>query len=143
MIYYTSQVAQWLRIRLPMQVLRRPRFDLWIGKIPWKKKWQPSAVFLPGKPHGQRRLVGYSPWGRKELDTTESVHPCAQHTHTYTHGLLQDIEYSSCPRTLFIHSLDNSLHLLVPNSQSAPSFSLTLANTNLFSTSVSLCLFCS
>ena len=105
MVYCTSQVAQWLRIRLPMQVLRRPRFDLWIGKIPWKKKWQPIAVFLPGKPHGQRSLVGYSPWGCKELDTTESVHPCTRHTHTHTHGLLQDIEYSSYPRTWFIHSL--------------------------------------
>ena len=34
-------------------------------------KWQPTPVFLPGKPHGQRNLVGYSPWGRKEPDTTE------------------------------------------------------------------------
>ena len=51
--------------------------------------------------------MGYSPWGCKELDTTESVHPCTwhTHTHTHTHGLLQDIEYSSYPRTLFIHSL--------------------------------------
>ena len=40
-------------------------FDTWIGKIPWGRKWQPTPVFLPGKSHGQRSLVGYSPWGRK------------------------------------------------------------------------------
>ena len=40
-------------------------------KIPWRSKWQPTPVLLPGKSHGQRSLVGYSPWGRKESDTTE------------------------------------------------------------------------
>ena len=39
-----------------------------------KHKWQPTPVFLPGKSHGWRNLVGYSPWGRKELDTTERLH---------------------------------------------------------------------
>ena len=43
-------------------------------KIPWNKKWQPTTVFLPGKFHGQRNLVGYSPRSRKELDTTEHMH---------------------------------------------------------------------
>ena len=41
------------------------------GLIPWSMKWQPTPVFLPGESHGQRSLVGYSPWFRKELDTTE------------------------------------------------------------------------
>ena len=40
-------------------------------KIPWSMKWQPTPVFLPGKPHGQKSLTGYSPWGRKEAETTE------------------------------------------------------------------------
>ena len=40
-------------------------------KIPWRRKWQPTPVFLPGESHGWRSLVGYSPWGRKELDMTE------------------------------------------------------------------------
>ena len=44
-----------------------------IGKVPWRGTWQPTAVFLPGKPHGQRSLGGYSAWGRKELDTTEQL----------------------------------------------------------------------
>ena len=44
-------------------------------KIPWRRKWQPTAVFLPGKFHGQKNLVGYRPWGHKESDMTE--HACA------------------------------------------------------------------
>ena len=48
-----------------------PGFDLWVGKIPWSRKWQPTPVFSPGESHGQRSLEGYSPWGRKESDMTE------------------------------------------------------------------------
>ena len=47
--------------------------DPWVGKTPWRKKWQPTPAFLPGKSHGQRNLVGYSPWGCKELDPTEQL----------------------------------------------------------------------
>ena len=50
---------------------KKCRFDPWVGKIPWKRKQQPTPVFLPGKSHGQKRLVGYGPWVYKELDTTE------------------------------------------------------------------------
>ena len=53
---------------------RRPEFIPWIGKIPWRRIWQPTLVFLPGKSRGQRSLVGYSPWGRKELGMTERFH---------------------------------------------------------------------
>ena len=42
-------------------------------KIPWGREWQLIPIFLPGKYHGQRTLVGYSPWGHKELDTTEGL----------------------------------------------------------------------
>ena len=45
-------------------------FDPWVGKIPWRRKWQPTPVFLPGKSHGQRTLAGYRPWGREESDMT-------------------------------------------------------------------------
>ena len=45
-------------------------FGPWVGTIPWRRKWKPTPVFLPGKPHGQRSLEGYSPWGPKELDMT-------------------------------------------------------------------------
>ena len=47
---------------------KRHRFDPWIGKIPWRRKWQPTPVFLPGESHGQRSLACYSPWGSKEWD---------------------------------------------------------------------------
>jgi hypothetical protein len=50
-----------------------PRFDPWVGKILWRRKWQPTPVFLPGKSHGGRSLVGYSPRGRKASDTTERL----------------------------------------------------------------------
>ena len=49
----------------------RHMFDPWIGKITWRSKWQPTLVFLPGKFHGQRNQAGNSPWGHKDLDTTE------------------------------------------------------------------------
>ena len=47
--------------------------DPWARKIPWRRKWQPTPVFLPGKSHGQRRLAGYGPWVCKALDTTEQL----------------------------------------------------------------------
>ena len=50
---------------------RRHGFRPWVGKIPWRRKWQPTPEFLPGEFHGQRSLVGYGPQDRKELDMTE------------------------------------------------------------------------
>ena len=46
-------------------------FDPWVGKIPWRREWLPTPVFLPGESHAQRSLLGYSPWNHKESDTTE------------------------------------------------------------------------
>ena len=48
-------------------------FDPWVGKFPWRRAWQPTLVFWPGESHGQRSLLGYSPWGHKESDTTEQL----------------------------------------------------------------------
>ena len=51
---------------------RRPtwlKFNLWVRKIPWSSKWQPTPVFLPGESHGQRNLMGCSPWGHKRIYT--------------------------------------------------------------------------
>ena len=72
---WASWCLRWERICLQC---RRPGFDPWIEKIPWRRAWQPTPVFLPGESHGQRSLVGYSPWGCKELHTTEWL----THTHT-------------------------------------------------------------
>ena len=52
---------------------RRPWFSPWVRKIPWRREWLLTLVFLPEEFHGQRSLAGYSPWGHKELDTTERL----------------------------------------------------------------------
>ena len=56
----------------------RYKFNPWVMKIPWRRKWKPTLVFLPREFHRQKSLTGYSPWGHKELDTVE-------HTHTHRH----------------------------------------------------------
>ena len=53
---------------------KRLGFNPWIRKIPWRRAWQPTPLFLPGEAHEQRSLVGYSPWGHKESVTTEHTH---------------------------------------------------------------------
>ena len=83
----------WLRWYVICLQWGRPGFDPWIGKIPWRKEWQPTPVFLPEEFHGQKSLVSYSPWDCKELDKIERltqacVHTRAHartHTHTHTH----------------------------------------------------------
>ena len=50
---------------------KRHRFHSWTRKIAWRRKWQPTPVFLPGESRGQRSLAGYSPWGLKESETTD------------------------------------------------------------------------
>ena len=57
---------------------KRHGFNPWIGKIPWRRAWQPTPVFLPGEANEQRSLVGCRPWGCKESDTTEET----EHAHT-------------------------------------------------------------
>ena len=73
--FVATLVAQTVKTLPAMQ--DRPGLDPWVGKIPWRRTWEPTPVFLPGEPHGRRSLVGYSPWGRKELDTSEWL----VHTH--------------------------------------------------------------
>ena len=73
---------------------KRYGFDPWIGKIPWRRKWQPTPVFLPGESHGQRSLKGNSPWGCKESDMTK--HTCTSYIH--------DIK-GTMPYILYIHIL--------------------------------------
>ena len=48
-------------------------FYPWVEKIPWRRKWQPTAGILPGRFHRQKSLVGYGPWGLKESDTSERL----------------------------------------------------------------------
>ena len=68
---------------------RRPNFDYWVGKMPWRRKWQSTPAFLPGKSHGQRSLAGYSPCNCKESDMTEQL------TQTYTDHKVEKMFTSS------------------------------------------------
>ena len=80
----------WLRWQSVCLQCGRPGFSPWVGKSPWRRKWQSTPVLLPRKSHGQRSLAGYSPRGRKESDTTEQLHfpflsdlfsPLIKHSH--------------------------------------------------------------
>ena len=70
---------------------KRHGFNPWVGKIPWRRKWQPTPVFLPGESHGQRSLAGYRPWGRKESHNWATEHAC-MHTHESRGIQLQEME---------------------------------------------------
>ena len=72
----------WLRWQSVCLQCGRPGFSPWVGKSPWRRKWQSTPVLLPRKSHGQRSLAGYSPRGRKESDTTERL-STAQHRFLY------------------------------------------------------------
>ena len=65
----------WQRIHLQCSRQRRCTFDPWVGKMPCRRTWQPTSVFLPEKSHGQVSLLGYGPKGCKESDTTEKLSP--------------------------------------------------------------------
>ena len=72
--FWDSLVAKMVKNLPSNEGNKRPGFDPWVRKIPWSRKWQPTLVLLPGNFHGQRSLVGYSPQGCKESDTTEHRH---------------------------------------------------------------------
>ena len=59
---------------------QKHRFDPWVRKVLWRRKWLPTPLFMPGKSHGQRSLVGYSLWGHKELRTHTHKTSCSLRT---------------------------------------------------------------
>ena len=61
-----------------MQEMQETQFNPLVKKIPWRRKWEPTPVFLPEKFHGQRSLASYGPWGHEESDTTEAT----EHEHS-------------------------------------------------------------
>ena len=92
-------------------------FCSWVGKIPWRRKWQSTPAFMPGKFHGQRSLVGYGPWGCKESDTTERLrHSVCQGLHGHQGHKHEDkarawLTPSLCPSALTPpHSLSPALY---------------------------------
>ena len=99
----------WLSGKESTSNARDPGSIPWSERLPWSRKWQPIPVFLPGESHGQRRLAGYSPWGCKELDTTEQLN-----TDTHRHNLKIDpggwkhssISFSLCVIEVYIRLSD-------------------------------------
>ena len=65
--YIFIGLSKWLSGKGSACQCRTRGFDPWVRNIPWRKKWQPTQVFLPWKSHGQKSLVGYSPWGCKKV----------------------------------------------------------------------------
>ena len=74
-----------------------------VGKIPWRRKWQPTPALLPGEFHRQRSLLGYSPWGYKESDITEWLTPSFHFSLSSPHPL------SASPKQMIIGFLSSSL----------------------------------
>ena len=60
-------LPRWLSVNEPACQCRRRPFDPWVRNVPWRRKWPPTPVFLPGESQGWRSLVGYSPWGCKRI----------------------------------------------------------------------------
>ena len=119
-----SQVAQWKRIHCQCRRHKRCGFSSRVGKIPWRRKWQPTPVLLPGKFHGQRGLAGYSPWGSKESDTSEWLRAAQRvvkerHHWTSAHGGLSST--IDCQMRIIVLIFDGKkssrLHVTCPKSQ--------------------------
>ena len=83
----------WLRGLSVCLQCGRPGFNPWVRKIPWRRKWQPTPVFLPGESHGWRSLVGYSPRGHKESDKPRNFTFTVLHRTNSHAGLLKDLYY--------------------------------------------------
>ena len=92
---------------------RRQGFDVWVRKIPWRRKWQPTPVFLLGKFHGQRSLVGYSPWGHKESDMTDTLTQTQTQTHTHTHTHTHTLSCNRKTKKIFKCFFFPRLNLLI------------------------------
>ena len=100
----------------PLEEGRRHKFYPRARKVPWRRAWQPTSVFLPGESHGQRSLSGlYSPWGRKESDMTGMTEHTHRHTHThmYIHMAfpiyIHTIILNNVKLSIDTHSLQHSL----------------------------------
>ena len=109
---------------------KRRGFNPWVRKIPWSREWQPTLIFLLRKFHGQWSLVGYSPWGLEEWDTTELAHT---HTHTHTHNVVHYI-----PMTYLFNNWNFVSLIPVYLFYLFPPPPVTLVTTSLFSASMTL-----
>ena len=98
--------------------LKRCKFNPWVRKILWRRAWQPTPIFLPGESHGQRSLVGFSPWGHKKSDMTEATQKA--HTTQFMHLFLHC--FSQLTNFLFVFpgkKLFSGLESLLKSSRNA------------------------
>ena len=93
--YQHSGLPWWFSGKESVCQYRRCGSDPWVRKIPWRRKWQLTLLFLPGKSHGEKSLVGYSPWGHKGLDTTEYW------AHTHKWRFMTSPLWSQCNSIMF------------------------------------------
>ena len=110
---YWAFMTYWTQTVKNLPAMQETWVQCLVGKIPWRRKWQPTPVFLPGEFHGQKSLAGYSPWGHKESDMTEqlslSLISLVRMSLSSNHvcSMSQD---SLLFKRLFIHSLYPLLH---------------------------------
>ena len=93
------------------------RFDFWVGKILWNRKWQSSLVFLSRKLHGQRSLAGYSPWGLKELDVAEPAFMSYSHWSRQPWALPLSEQLSTSKHLLSCSAISKLGNWLLPSSE--------------------------
>ena len=107
---------------------RRCKFDPCVWKIPWRREWQPTPVFLPEKSHGQRTLVGYSPRSCKELDIVTEQSTWISRSGPPSLVCVYSLSFSSAPSLLpFLYYLLINLH----RSGAMPQFWITKLNKSL------------
>ena len=108
-----SLVVQTVKNPPSMQEMQRGWFNPWVGKILWRRAWQPTPVFLPGESHRQTSQVGYSPCGCKEKDKAEAtLHMRAHartHAHTHTHTQGNNQPNPECRKVSRINDLISSM----------------------------------
>ena len=98
---------------------RTPGFNPWVRKIPWKRKWQPTPVLLPGEFHGQRNLASYSSWGHKESDMTEWL--TLSLSSKVDSASVQRQHWSSRSPAVFLSTAPTWWHCIQPPHRAAPS----------------------
>ena len=100
-VYVLDNSVQWLSGKESSCQCSRHGLDPWVGKIPWRRKWQPTPFSLPGKPHGQRSLAMLESMGSQRIRHDLAIECACAHTGTHTHTLRQ---YSFVERPQILES---------------------------------------
>ena len=106
-------LTSWLSSKEHSCQCRRCRLEPWVRKVPWRRKWQPAPVFLPGKPHGQRSLVGYSPWGHKRVRHDLVTKRQSGHSGSYPYLTMNSFKNLMKCLDLFTRKIEKSITLIM------------------------------